>query len=108
MRICVHDLGNLLSHSEGKTPGAHLLLGADNDAFASCPARVVSQDTNGRSHEVVIPFDSRVKLVLYSSFFRLSDAAGAPLPRSAVSIPVTVRPGQAPPTIALRVIGGPP
>jgi hypothetical protein len=106
--IRVDDPGRLLLQNEGKIPGAHLLLGVENDAFAFRPARVVSEDANGRNHQIVIPFNTPVKLVVHSSFFRLSDAAGVPLPRTAVSIPVIVPPGQQPTAVTLKVTGGSP
>ena len=68
LRKKCQSLARKNSQNEGKTPGAHLLLGMDNDAFAFRPATVVSQDANGRNHQIVIPFNSPVKLVVYSSF----------------------------------------
>jgi hypothetical protein len=104
--IRIEDPGQLLSQNEGKTPGAHLLLGVPNDALVFCPASVVSRDATGRNHQIVVPFDSTVKLVVYSSFFRLSDAVGIPLPRTAVHIPVLVPRGRPPTPVALKVTGG--
>jgi hypothetical protein len=104
--IRIDDPGQFLSQNEGKAPGAHLLLGVDNDAFVFRPAPLTSQDANGRNHQIVVPFNSIVKLVVYSSFFRLSDSVGIPLPRAGVALPVTVPSGQQPVTITLRVTGG--
>jgi hypothetical protein len=104
--IRIDDPGHFLSQNEGSTAGAHLLLGVPNDGFTFHPAALISQDANGRNHQIVVPFNSPVNLVVYSTFFRLSDAAGIPLPRTAVRIPVLVAPGQSPATITLKVIGG--
>ncbi|MBI1898773.1 MAG: carboxypeptidase regulatory-like domain-containing protein [Acidobacteria bacterium] len=104
--IRMEDPGELLSQHEGRTPGAHVLIGVGNDGFAFLPAPVVSRDRTGRDHQVVIPFNSLVKLVVHSSFFQLSDAAGIALPKGrTTSIPLTVPAGQQPPAIRLRVTG---
>jgi len=103
--IRVDDPGQLLSQHEGKTAGAHLLVGVGNDAFAFAPARVMSQDATGRNLEVVIPFNSTAKISVLSSFFRLADATGLPLPKTGVTIPILVPAGQRPPAITLRVTG---
>lgn len=105
--IRVDDPGGLLPRHEGKTEGAHLLLGVSNDAFAFRPARLISADARGRNHQVVVPFGSPVKLVVFSSFFRLTDASGFALPSArSTAIPVLVPPGQQPPVIRLVVTGG--
>lgn len=104
--VRVDDPGQRLSQHEGKTPGAHLLLGIDSDASVFQPASVASQDTAGRNYRIVIPFDLPVRLVVGSSFFQMSDAAGSPLPRTgSTGIPVTVSAGQSPGTIRLTVTG---
>jgi hypothetical protein len=104
--IRVDDPGRSLSQYEGKTPGAHLLLGVSNDALVFHPAQLTSEDSNGRNHQIVIPFDAPVKLVVSSFFFQLSDASGIPLPRTgSVAIPVTVPTGQQPVPIKLTVTG---
>jgi hypothetical protein len=104
--VRVEDPGNILAQNEGKAPGAHLLLGVGNEALWFRPASLLSRDASGRSHQVVVPFNSAVKLVVRSTFFRLSDGAGVPLPRGTVQMPVFVPPGHTPAPIVLRVIGG--
>ena len=104
--IRVDDPGNFLAQNEGKGPGAHLFLGVGNDALSFRPASLLSRDASGRTHQIVIPFNSLVKLVVRSSFFHLSDGAGIPLPRGTVHIPVFVPPGQPPAPVTLRVTGG--
>jgi hypothetical protein len=105
--IRVDDPAQLLSQHEGKTPGAHLLIGAGNDASVFLPAPITSKDVAGRNYQVVIPFNSPSKLVVRSAFFQLADAAGSPLSRAAATfIPLSVPSGQQPATIRLRVTGG--
>jgi len=106
--IRLEDTGRLLFQHEGRTPGAHLLLGLGSDAGTFRIASLASEDGTGRNHQIVVPFNSPVKLVVFSSFFRLADAAGLPLPRTAVTIPITVPAGQQPAAIRIRVTGGGP
>ena len=104
--IRMDDPGQLLFQYEGKTPGAHVLIGVGNDALAFIPAQVTSSDANGRNHQIVIPFNYQAKLTVQSSFYQLADAAGLALARArAVAIPVTVAPGQQPAPITLKVTG---
>jgi hypothetical protein len=104
--IRIDDPGQLLSLNEGRTPGAHLLVGVGNDAFVFRPAPVLPPGTSGATRQIVIPFNSPVKLVVYSSFFHLSDANGVPLPRTGAAIPVLVPLGTQPAIIKLTVTGG--
>ena len=102
----VDDASQLLSRHEGKTSGAHLLLAVSNDASVFRPAMVTSQDASGRNQQIVIPFDTPVKLVAFSSFFRLTDSAGLELSRAgATKISITVPSGNTPVGIRLAVIG---
>lgn len=102
--IRIDDPGNLLSQNEGKTPGAHLLVGVGTAAFSFHTAPIVSQDAAGRYQQVILPFNSTTSLVVRSSFFKLSDANGVSLPAGA-TIPITVPTGQVAPIIRLIVTG---
>lgn len=104
--VRVDDPSQSLAQNEGKTPGAHLLLGVRTDAGFFRTASVVAQDPKGRDYSVTIPFDAKMNLVVATSFYRLTDATGAPLAASgAAAIPVAVQSGQAPPTLRLAVSG---
>ena len=102
--IRIDDPAHLLSQQEGKTAGAHLLVGVGTDALFFRTAPIVSSDASGRYHQIVVPFAAYAKLVVRSSFFKLSDAGGSPLSPVAV-IPVTVPAGQAPTAIRVVVTG---
>jgi hypothetical protein len=104
--ILVEDPGQLLSQHEGKTRGASLLLGVANDTLGFMPARLASSDSNSKTMEVVIPFNSPRKLVVRSSFFQLADSGGATLSRTAATmIPLAVAAGQQPTVLRLKVTG---
>jgi hypothetical protein len=100
------DAAQSLAQNEGKTPGAHLLLGVSSDAFAFHTAPVISRDAAGRNHQIVIHYDRAVKLVVTSPFFRVTDSGGRELPRSgSAMIPITVPTGQQPAPVTLTVAG---
>src|SRR5258708_14579943 len=104
--IRVEDPDQLLSKNEGKTTGAHLLLGVASDAFVFHEAALISSDSTGRNYQIVIPFGSPTKLVVNGGFFLLSGAAGEPLARGkSGSIPITVPAGQQPPVVRMAVTG---
>jgi hypothetical protein len=68
---------------------------------------MVSQDSAGRNHQILIPFDKPVQVVVRSAFFVLTDSLGLPLSKvSATSIPVIVPTGAKPTTIKLTIAGG--
>jgi len=105
--VRVDDPDQRLAQHEGKTAGAHLLLGVGSDNFVFHPASIAAQDSMGRNYRILIPFGVPVKLVVNSSFFQLTDAVGLPLSRtSSTLIPVIVPSGQNPGTIRLIVTGG--
>jgi hypothetical protein len=103
--IRINDPGGLLPQYEGKSPGADLLIGVASDSRVFLPATIVSQDGGGRNHQIVIPFNSLVNLVVFSAQFQLS-TLGLPLPKvSSTKIPITAPSGGQPPTVTLQVTG---
>jgi hypothetical protein len=104
--IRLSDPSGLLSQYEGKLPTAQLLIGISNDASFFRTATTVSTDATGRNQQIMIPFGVTVNLIVCSSFFQLSDSAGAALAKTSASIPITVQPGQPPSPVTLIVTGG--
>jgi hypothetical protein len=104
--IRVDDSAQLLSQNEGKAQGAHLLIGVNNAAFGFRQATFVSQDSEGRTYQVLIPFGVAANIVIFSSYFKLGSQAGVAYPKSFVNIPISVPVGQSPPTVEIRVTGG--
>jgi len=102
MRIA--DPSELLSLYEGKTPGAHILLGAASASSLFHTLPILSTDSTGRNYGILIPFDTAIKIIVSTSFFQLADATGLPLPRGITSqIPVTVQSGTQPTLLKLTV-----
>ena len=105
VRVRIDDPGKLLEQNEGKTAGAHLLLGVGTDALWFHAAPIVSKDPTGRDHQVVVPFDRQVNLTVFSPLFELGDSSGSSLEKSGSIIPILVRSGQVPIPIHLSVTG---
>ena len=103
--VRVNDAAQLLAAHEGKTPGAHLLIGVAGDSLNFSPADVVSQDAAGRNYRVLIPFDRTVNISVASAHFQLNDQTGRALPKFGNVIPVRVTSGQQPPTVMLGIGG---
>ncbi|MBV8846311.1 MAG: hypothetical protein JO307_26190 [Bryobacterales bacterium] len=107
MPIRIDDPTGSLSTKACKVPGAHVLLGIANTSRTFRIAPVISTDAAGRNHQVIIPFNAAVDLVVFSTFFDLADAGGNPLSKTAAThIPLFVPSGQTPALIRLRVTGG--
>jgi len=103
--VRVDDPGQLLVQHEGKTPGAHLLIGIGNDAGMFLPAVTTSRDAGGRNQQIVIPYDSPVKVVVNSGFFRLADQNGNAIAKTGTGIPVLVPAGSLPTALLVKVTG---
>lgn len=102
--VRVNDAAKLLTAHEGKSPGAHLLIGVTTDAHVFRGA-TVSEDPAGRTYRILVPFDRSVNLSAGSAFFKISDGVGRALPKFGNLIPVLIPSGQPPPTIVLNVAG---
>jgi hypothetical protein len=107
--IRIDDAGQFLPRHEGRTPGAHLLIGVTTQQRTLRVASTVSRDETGRTQQVVIPFDTPLRIMVASSLFRLVDGSGASLTGSGAmprGIPLIVPAGQRSATIRLAVTGG--
>jgi len=104
--IRVNDPQQLLVQHEGKTPGAHLLIGVGDANGMFHSALVTGTDKTGRDHQIVIPANTRVNLVVRSKFFQLADAAGAAIAADAAATSIVAVSGQAPPATMVVTVTG--
>ena len=74
-------------------------------AFLFRPVAVLPPGTSSANRQLVIPFNSPVKLVVSSAFFPLADAVGIPLSKTGTAIPILVPSGTQPALITLTVTG---
>jgi hypothetical protein len=103
--VRVNDPSQVLGGHEGKTPGAHLLIGVNTDSRFFREATITSKQAASRTYQVLIPFDRNVNLSVASALFQLKDETSRALPPFGNLIPVFVASGQAARTVVLNVGG---
>ncbi len=87
--VRVNDPQNLLAANEGKTPGAHLLIGISG-GYHFEEALIDSTDSAGRNVSLLVPFGVPIAVTVQSNFLKLQDAAGNPLNKTnAISVPAS-------------------
>ena len=58
-------------------------------------APIASVDSAGRSHQVIVPYNRALKLIVRSAYFQISDKIGIPLQRAqSTIIPFTALQGK--------------
>ena len=104
--IRVDDPSGLLKQHEGKTAGAFLVIGVFSDTKVFFPAMILSTDASGRNHQVVVPHDVPLKLIVTTSFFHIGDASGRLVPQNVpAEVPFTVVLSRTPDPIRFMVTG---
>ena len=101
--IRVDDPQGLLNAHEGKTPGAHLLIGIDG-GYHFETATIDSADAAGRNVSLLVPFDVHVGVAIQSRFFKMQDQAGNAI-KSATPLPVSVSSAAPSSRITIKVVG---
>jgi len=101
--IRVDDAQGLLSANEGKTAGAHLLIGV-NGRYHFDTAVIDSTDSAGRNVSVLVPFDTSFSVSVQSRFFKLQDATGNTINKGA-AFPVTVSSAAPSASLNVKVVG---
>jgi hypothetical protein len=104
--IRIDDPRQLLPQHEGRTTGAHLLVGVSTPASTFRPAVLTSREGTGRNLKVVIPYDRPVHVAISSSFFKLADSNGTQFPKPGIAIPVRVPAGERAAPVRVAVTGG--
>lgn len=106
MPIRIDDAGRFLAQHEGKTPGAALLLTVSSPGMFFRLVPLVSQDQKGRDHQIVVPFNTALTLVVHPSFYNVNAASGLALSKAvSTKIPLLLAPGQQVTPINLTISG---
>jgi len=100
--IRVDDTQGLLNAHEGKTPGAHLLIGV-HGGYHFEPADTDSADSSGRNLSVLVPFDVPVGVTVQSGFFKVQDAGGNAIKNAA--LPATVNSAAPSSRLTIKITG---
>jgi hypothetical protein len=107
--VRIDDTGQLLAKNEGKTPGAGFLLTVLSPGYIFRLVPLVSQDSNGRNHQIVVPFNTPLTLVVHPSFYHVNDGYGVSLAKNAsTKIPLLVAAGQQVSPIKFTISGAGP
>ena len=101
--IRIDDPQGLLKTYEGKTPGAHLLLGV-HGGYNFEVADIDSTDNSGRDTSVLVPFDVPVTVTVQSRFFKLQDPPGNSINKVG-ALPVTASSAIPTARLTIKVIG---
>jgi hypothetical protein len=101
--IRVDDPQGLLNAHDGKTPGAHLLVGVQG-GYHFETADIDSTDSAGRNISVLVPFDVAVPVTVQSAFFKLQDSAGNAIGKAA-ALPVTASSAAPTAKLNIKVVG---
>jgi hypothetical protein len=103
--IQIDDPDRVLFLNEGRTKGAHLLIGVRTAGSTFVPAAPVSREDTAARLKVVIPYETLVDLTVASSFFRLAHANGTELAKPGGALPLFAARDQSPATVRLLVTG---
>lgn len=95
-----------MERHEGKTKGAHLLLGTRMGNSALRPAILRRVDSKGRDYTVLVPYDSPVEVVASSGFYELADDNGKAFGKGGKRYALFVRRTEKDKKVTLRVING--
>jgi hypothetical protein len=101
--IRVDDPQGLLNAHEGKTAGAHLLIGV-HGGYQFEAADIDSNDNSGRNVSILVPFDAPVTVSVFSKFFKLQDSVGNAMNKS-TAVPVNVSSAAPSSKLNIKVIG---
>ena len=102
--IRVNDPAKLVSLPVGVNAGSALAIHMTGPTALSRSIPIISRDTGGWNHGIVIPYQTACKLWIQSSTLSLQDDKGKPLTAQA-SIGVNVAYGDAPLIYIVNVVG---
>lgn len=106
VQVRVDDPGGLRSQHEGKTAGAGMMVAIASDGLVLRFVPVISTDAVGRTHQLIVPYERALRLIVQSGFFKVSDSLGVPLRETeATVVPFTVAKGKDLAPIGLRIAG---
>lgn len=96
----VNDAAAVLTPKSGATTIPRVLVGVFDMQGMFHPALQTRKDTSGTSYQVNIPFDSPVRMVVYSAHVQLSQAQSGPVSAKGFS-QITVQPSNKAPLSAV-------
>ena len=110
LKVHFNDPGGLLLANEGKTAGAGVIVSVGGTVNVPMPLFVDVTTATGRDQSVAVPLSTALKVLVYSSFYKLADASGNAFVGT-YQVPVTIAPtavgaaGTLATTITLNITG---
>ena len=105
VKVQINDPGGYLQANEGKTPGAHLLVGVWTANGLFYPAAMATRGSSGREYRLVVPYSTPLKLSVYSKVFRISDEKKIPVADFGAGTPFQATTGVSLKTIVFNIDG---
>jgi hypothetical protein len=91
--------------SEGKSPGANLVMGIRALSGAFHSAVLASSDSSGRNYTVTVPFDTPINLSVLPGTFQLSDGGGLAVASAGGQYPINAPSSGSIPTLTFTLNG---
>jgi hypothetical protein len=104
LHVRLNDPRKLLEPAASGKTVPYVLMGVQTAKGLLHPAALVSKDATGRTHAVMVPFDTPLKFTLYSPHVALADEKGAPAGHGPI-VPITLPSGASPKPLTFNVTG---
>ena len=106
VEVRVDDPGRLLAQHEGKTKGAGMMVAIASDGLVLRFVPIAATETAGRTHRLIVPYETPLRLIIQGGSFVVSDSFGIPLKEpEATVLPFTVAKGKDLPPFGIRLGG---
>lgn len=92
------------TESSVSASGTDLLIETDRHLLRMVP--VVSTDSEGRTHQLIVPYEKPLRLIIQSAFFKVADSAGVAVrDTEATAVSFTARKGSGLPSFSIQITG---
>ncbi len=106
LRVHIIDSGKVLTASQNRKSGSHLLIGVVTGDGLFTPMPVQSANATSRDYELYVPQDQSMQLSVFSKLLKLADQNGKPVDQQkGVALPMQAQGGNAPRVFNFQVTG---
>jgi len=104
--IRLNDPTGMARAALGTVDGTEIYIGATGTGIGATPTNLLSQDSSGFNHDLLIPYDVPLTLGIVSRYFALADTTGAAIDKvNGGAYALTVPSGSTPPSFTFSVTG---
>jgi hypothetical protein len=104
LQVRVNDPASLLPVPAGVSGQNYLAVHVIGSSGLAEPMPIVSANATGRTHQLIVPYNTPLQVLIHSSTVALTDATGKPLAATS-AINVTASTASPPPPIVVNVTG---